>query len=33
VIRDKEFRTLLQRTPEVAVKVLQAVGERVRADD
>jgi CRP-like cAMP-binding protein len=32
VIRDKEFRTLLQRTPEVALKVLETVAERVPAD-
>jgi len=29
VIRDTEFRALLQRTPEIALKVLHAVGERL----
>jgi CRP-like cAMP-binding protein len=29
VIRDVDFRALLQRTPAIAVKVLQAVGDRL----
>ena len=32
VIRDLEFRGLLSRTPQIAVKVLQAVAERIPAD-
>ncbi len=32
VIRDTEFRALLQRTPEIALKVLHAVGERLPPD-
>lgn len=32
VIRDQEFRGLLQRTPQIALKVLQAVAERLPAD-
>src|SRR5437867_3081029 len=32
VIRDSEFRGLLSRTPQIAVKVLQAVAERIPAD-
>jgi CRP-like cAMP-binding protein len=32
VIRDTDFRALLQRTPEIAVKVLRAVAERVPPD-
>ena len=32
VIRDKEFRALVQRTPQIALKVLQAVAERLPAD-
>ena len=31
VIRDREFRTLLERTPQIALKVLQAVAERLPA--
>ncbi|HEV8217756.1 MAG TPA: cyclic nucleotide-binding domain-containing protein [Gemmatimonadaceae bacterium] len=32
VIRDVDFRALLQRTPAIAVKVLQAVADRLPAD-
>jgi CRP/FNR family transcriptional regulator, cyclic AMP receptor protein len=32
VIRDVEFRALLRRTPEIAVKVLEAVADRLPAD-
>jgi CRP-like cAMP-binding protein len=32
VIRDVDFRALLQRTPAIAVKVLQAVGDRLPPD-
>jgi CRP/FNR family transcriptional regulator, cyclic AMP receptor protein len=32
VIRDVEFRAVLQRTPAIAVKVLQAVADRVPPD-
>jgi CRP-like cAMP-binding protein len=32
VIRDVDFRVLLQRTPAIAVKVLQAVADRLSAD-
>jgi CRP/FNR family transcriptional regulator, cyclic AMP receptor protein len=32
VIRDVDFRALLQRTPAIAVKVLQAVGDRLPTD-
>jgi len=32
VIRDTEFHALLQRTPEIALKVLHAVGERLPPD-
>jgi CRP/FNR family transcriptional regulator, cyclic AMP receptor protein len=32
VIRDAEFRALLQRTPAIAVKVLQAVADRLPPD-
>jgi CRP-like cAMP-binding protein len=32
VIRDHEFRALLQRAPTIAVKVLQAVAERIPPD-
>jgi CRP/FNR family transcriptional regulator, cyclic AMP receptor protein len=32
VIRDTDFRGLLNRTPEIALKVLQAVAERLPAD-
>jgi CRP-like cAMP-binding protein len=32
VIRDGEFRALLRRTPAIAVKVLQAVADRLPAD-
>jgi CRP/FNR family cyclic AMP-dependent transcriptional regulator len=32
VIRDSEFRGLLSRTPQIALKVLQAIAERIPAD-
>jgi CRP-like cAMP-binding protein len=32
VIRDVDFRALLRRTPAIAVKVLQAVGDRLPPD-
>ena len=32
VIRDSEFRGLLSRTPQIALKVLQAIAERLPAD-
>ena len=32
VIRDSEFRGLLSQTPQIALKVLQAVAERLPAD-
>jgi len=32
VIRDVDFRALLQRTPAIAVKVLQAVADRLPSD-
>ena len=32
VLRDIEFRALLQKTPAIAVKVLQAVADRLPAD-
>jgi CRP/FNR family cyclic AMP-dependent transcriptional regulator len=32
VIRDVEFRALLQKTPAIAVKVLQAMADRLPAD-
>jgi CRP-like cAMP-binding protein len=32
VIRDVDFRALLQRTPAIAIKVLQAVADRLPAD-
>ena len=32
VIRDLEFRQLIQRTPAIAVKVLEAVADRLPAD-
>jgi hypothetical protein len=32
VIRDVDFRALLQRTPAIAVKVLQAVADRLPPD-
>jgi CRP/FNR family transcriptional regulator, cyclic AMP receptor protein len=32
VIRDVDFRALLQRTPAIAVKVLQAVADRIPPD-
>ena len=32
VIRDSEFRGLLSRTPQIALKVLQAIVERLPAD-
>jgi CRP/FNR family cyclic AMP-dependent transcriptional regulator len=32
VIRDTDFRGLLNRTPQIALKVLQAVAERLPAD-
>jgi CRP/FNR family transcriptional regulator, cyclic AMP receptor protein len=32
VIRDTDFRGLLNRTPQIAVKVLEAVAERLPAD-
>lgn len=33
VIRDREFRQLLEQTPEIALKVLSAVAERLPATD
>lgn len=33
VVTDREFRALVKNTPEIALKVLQAVGERLPADD
>jgi hypothetical protein len=32
VIRDTEFRGLLRRTPPIALKVLEAVADRLPAD-
>lgn len=33
VVTDRDFRGLVKQTPEIALKVLQAVGERLPADD
>lgn len=33
VVTDRDFRGLVRRTPEIALKVLEAVGERLPADD
>ena len=33
VVTDRDFRGLVKRTPEIALKVLEAVGERLPADD
>ncbi|MFO7572011.1 MAG: cyclic nucleotide-binding domain-containing protein [Gaiellaceae bacterium] len=33
VITDREFRSLVKRTPEIALKVLEAAGERLPQDD
>jgi CRP-like cAMP-binding protein len=33
VITDRDFRNLVKRTPEIALKVLEAVGERLPQDD
>jgi len=33
VITDREFRSLAKRTPEIALKVLEAAGERLPQDD
>lgn len=33
VIRDTEFRALLRRSPPIALKVLEAVADRLPADD
>jgi CRP-like cAMP-binding protein len=33
VIRDREFEALVEDTPQIALKVLQAVAERLPADD
>jgi CRP-like cAMP-binding protein len=33
VLTDRAFRSLLQRSPEIALKVLQAVGERLPPDE
>ncbi len=32
VVTDRDFRTLVNRSPQIALKVLQAVGERLPAD-
>ena len=33
VVTDRDFRSLVKRTPEIALKVLEAVGERLPAED
>ena len=33
VVTDRDFRSLVKRTPGIALKVLEAVGERLPADD
>jgi CRP-like cAMP-binding protein len=33
VITDRDFRALVKRTPDIALKVLDAVGERLPADE
>lgn len=33
VVTDRDFRALVKRSPEIALKVLEAVGERLPADD
>jgi len=33
VVTDRDFRSLVKRTPDIALKVLEAVGERLPADD
>lgn len=33
VITDRDFRSLVKRTPEIALKVLEAVGRRLPTDD
>jgi CRP/FNR family cyclic AMP-dependent transcriptional regulator len=33
VVTDRDFKTLVKRSPEIALKVLEAVGERLPADD
>lgn len=33
VITDRDFKTLVKKSPEIALKVLQAVGERLPADE
>ena len=33
VVTDRDFKTLVKRSPEIALKVLEAVGERLPADE
>jgi hypothetical protein len=33
VVTDRDFKNLVKRSPEIALKVLQAVGERLPAED
>ena len=33
VVTDRDFKHLIEQSPEIAIKVLQAVGERLPADD
>ncbi len=33
VVTDRDFRGLVKRSPEIALKILRAVGERLPADD
>jgi len=33
VVTDRDFRSLVKRTPDIALKVLEAVGERLPADE